>query len=116
MLPVAHQRTAAEAWKQAKAKGRLRQARAVRGTGMALALVSPAMLSGTAFRATQPEILVNIHGGPHFTLSVLHAVAITLMAVGPVVAATGHLMLKRAIAAARRDPVTNLIFRDMSMD
>jgi hypothetical protein len=115
--PSTLKRTAAEAVQQADAKDRVRTARAVRTGGYVLTLLGLWLATKPSeWRANRQAVGVNIHGGPHFTLSFGALFGIASIVLGPVVAVVGHLLLKRATAAALRNPVTAQIFTTMDMD
>jgi hypothetical protein len=116
-VQVPHRRTAAEAVLQADAKASLRDARAVRAAGYSLVTFGVYMLARrSTWSAYHQAVAVNIHGGPRFTLSVAALVGVVALVAGPVAIVVGQLLLKRATAAAWRNPVTARIFSQMDVD
>jgi len=105
--PPPHRRTVAEAIAQADAKERIRTARGVRGTGLTLLVVGVGLLiRPSSWRPYSQAVGVHIHHGPSFTLSFAAIFGGLAAAIGPFVIATGQWLLRRAIRAARNDPIT----------
>ena len=114
-LPT-QRRTAEEAVMQADAKDRIRTARSLRASGAGLAGFGVASLtwSGTWSPSSQ-AVLIQIHGGPSFTLSFTALLGILAVVVGPLVVAVAHWRLARAIKAAESNPITAPIIH-LSLD
>ena len=92
---------------QADAKDRIRTARALRASGAGLAGLGVALLTryGT-WRPSGEAVLIQIHGGPSFALSLTACFGILAVLAGPLVFAVGHWRLARAIKAAESNPIT----------
>ncbi len=56
---------------------------------------------------------VHIHGGPYFTLSFAAIVGAAAVVAGPFLVIAGQWMLRRAVDAARSNPVTADIDEDV---
>jgi len=103
-----HRRTVEEAIAQADAKERIRDARQISAAGVSMLffgiLLFPRHLH--PWMSDEAVLAVHIHGGPSLTLS-LGAIAGILCLIGsPVVFVLGRVRLRRALAAAARDPIT----------
>jgi hypothetical protein len=107
LLPPPHRRTVEEAIAQANAKERIRNARGVRAAGGAIFVGGLGLLARPSSWSPYHQILgVHIHGGPSFTLSLSASVGILAVIIGPILYAAGRVLVRRAIDAAERDPVT----------
>ena len=105
-----HRRTVAEAIAQADAKERIRTARNVRRAGVSLVGLAIVLLIHPK-RSLLYDLAVDVHahGGQSFRLSFAVMLGAVAGVLSPFVIATGQWMLRRAISAARNDPVTATI-------
>jgi hypothetical protein len=101
-----HLRTAAEAVAQADAKYRIRAARGLRFTGgltlaFGIALIgrSPWARYSQAFAFRRPD-------GSTFSLSLGAVIGFIAIPLGLILMAAGYVLLRRAIAKARANPIT----------
>lgn len=102
-----HRRTVADAIAQADAKERIRTARNVRRTGVALLGCAVLVLIHPTHSLLY-EIGVEVHpqAGRSFMLPFVMVLGGLAGALSPFVIATGQWMLRRATSAARNDPIT----------
>jgi hypothetical protein len=102
-----HLRTAAEAVAQADAKYRIRAARGVRFSGGACLAFGIALLirRSTWTRFSQAFAFTRSDGST-FSLSLGAVIGFIAIALGLVLVGAGFLLLRRAIARARANPVT----------
>jgi hypothetical protein len=109
MLPTAHRRTAAEAVAQADAKYRIRVARGLRHTGLVVSLVGVWVLvrPRTWAPVSRTIMIARPGGGLPWALSVLAVIGFVTLVGGPVLSAIGEILLRRAVAAARGNPITS---------
>lgn len=104
-MQPAHRRTAAEAVVQAEAKARIRAARNVRRTGFWLPLLGAGLIVRPWWSVFSLGVGIHIHDGPSFVVAAPVLLGVCLVLASPFVIVTGGVMLRRALAAARNDPV-----------
>ena len=100
-------RTVEQAIAQANAKERIRNARGLGAAGAGIFFTGITLLMHwSTWRMYNQLVRVHIHGGPSFSLSLGAIVGVLAVATGPIVAIVGGVRLRRALAAAARDPMT----------
>ncbi len=105
------QRTAAEAIVQAEAKYRIVTAHGVRALGLGIAALGGTFLTRPSYWSAYKRIVeVRFPGVPPVHVSGEVIFGALALAVGAGVMITGSWLLRRAVAAARNDPIADDIF------
>lgn len=100
-------RTAAQAIAQADAKFRISCAISIRGTGVAMIVAGTMMLSRpSAWGRGHQAVRIHFGNVGPFVVSLAAIIGTCALILGPLIAAFGHWRVRRAIDAARADPVT----------